>query len=344
MKLRRALLAFIVLAGFLVLFLGVTGVLSPKKQEPVLSKTGNEGGGRADTIDDFEIRGDAWLLKAEQARPKEGGGYELIKPSLELKQTVAAGEEHLTVQASEGMLQVEPAKHVQMSGGVHMEFVGAEKITLTTPSVEVEPDEATGRTADEVEMVVDSKEGRQHIWGKGAEYNSKQRLIVVRENIRMELSGAGSGIFPQAAAPAQPGQPAEAPVTKIACAGPVTADGFKRTADLKGDVHIQQGANTLRADHVEVQFAENSRAPERFVAEGGVTFNAAGADGSCDRLERSALEDQLLLDGRPAHVHRGPNEIEATRIELSGQKGVITVPVPGKLKLAAEPPRRASPP
>ncbi len=35
MKLRRALLAFVVLAGFLVLILGVTGVLSPKKQEPV---------------------------------------------------------------------------------------------------------------------------------------------------------------------------------------------------------------------------------------------------------------------------------------------------------------------
>ncbi|MGD1000733.1 MAG: LptA/OstA family protein [Candidatus Brocadiia bacterium] len=335
MKLRRALLAFIVLAGFLVLVLGVTGVLSPKRPEPVVSKTGNEGGRREDTIDDFEIKGDAWLLKADQARPKEGGGYELIKPSLELKQTVAAGEERLSVQASEGTLQMEPEKHVRMSGGVHMEFVGVEKITMTTPSVEVAPDEATGRTADEVEMVVDAKEGRQHIWGKGAEFISKQRLSVVSENIRMELSGAGSDIFPQAAT-AGKAAPAEAPVTKIECRGPATADGFKRTADLKGDVHIHQGENTLRADHVEVQFAENSRAPERFVAEGGVTFNAAGADGSCDRLERSALEDQLLLDGRPARVHRGPNEIEATRIELSGQKGVITVPVPGKLRLAAE--------
>jgi lipopolysaccharide transport protein LptA len=333
MKLRRTLLAFVVLAGFLVLLLGVTGVLSPRRQEPAASKTGNEGERKDDTIDDFEIKGDAWLLKADQARPKEGGGYELIKPSLELKQTVAAGEEHLTVQASEGTLQLEPQKHVQMSGGVHMEFIGAEKITLTTPSVEVEPDEATGRTADEIEMVVEAKEGRQHIWGKGAEFTSKQRLIVVRENIRMELSGAGSVIFPQAAAA---GEPAEAPVTKIECRGPATADGFKRTADLKGDVRVHQGESTLRADHVEVQFAENSRAPERFVADGAVTFKVSGADGSCDRLERSALEDQLLLDGQPARVHRGPDEIEAARIELSGEKGVITVPVPGKLKLAAE--------
>ncbi len=352
MKLRRALLAFVVLAGFLVLLLGVTGILSPKKQEPVVSKAGNEGGRGTETIDDFEIRGDAWLLEADQARPKEGGGYELVKPLLELKQTVAAGEEHLTVQASEGTLQVEPAKHVQMSGGVHMEFVGAEKITLTTPSVEVEPDEATGRTADEVEMIVEAQEGRQHIWGKGAEFISKQRLIVVSENVRMELSGAGSSTFPEAAAPAQAGKPATQPagkpaegqVTKIECRGPATADGFKRTADLKGDVHVRQGENTLRADHVEVQFAEHSRTPERFVAEGAVTFNAAGADGSCDRLERSALEDQLLLDGQPARVHRGPNEIEATRIELSGRDGVITVPVPGTLRLAAEEPGRPAEP
>ena len=152
----------------------------------------------------------------------------------------------------------------------------------------------------------------------------------------MELSGAGSGIFPQAT-PAAKAASAEGPVTKIECRGPATADGFKRTVDLKGDVHVRQGENTLRADHVEVQFAENSRAPERFVAEGAVTFKAADAEGSCDRLERSALEDQLLLDGQPARVHRGPNEIEAARIELSGQKGVIVVPVPGNLRLAAEP-------
>jgi lipopolysaccharide transport protein LptA len=335
MRLRRALLAFIVLAGFLVLALGVTGVLSPKRPEPVASKTGNEGGGpRLNTIDNFEIKGDTWLLKADEARPREGGGYELIKPSLELKRTGAVGEEHLTVHASEGTLQMEPEKRVRMSGGVHVEFSGEEKIALTTPSLEVEPDEAAGRTADEVEMVVDAKEGRQRLWGKGAEFNSKQRLIVVSENIRMELSGTGSGIFPQAAGP--PSGAAETPVTKVECRGPATADGFKRTVDLRGDVRIRQGENALNADHVEVQFAENSRAPEHFVAEGAVTFKASGADGACDRLVRSAAEDQLLLEGKPARVHRGVNEIEASRIELSGQKGVIVVPAPGNLKLAGE--------
>jgi lipopolysaccharide transport protein LptA len=101
-------------------------------------------------------------------------------------------------------------------------------------------------------------------------------------------------------------------------------------------VHVRQREDALRADRFEVQFAENSRTPERFVAEGAVTFTASGTDGACDRLARSAVEDQLLLEGKPARVHRGPNVIEATRIELSGKKGVIVVPVPGNLKLAAE--------
>jgi lipopolysaccharide transport protein LptA len=335
MRLRRALLGFVVLAGFLVLALGVTGVLSPKKPEPVAAKTGKEAGGpRLNTINNFEIRGDTWLLKADEARPKEGGGYELVKPSLEVKRTGAAGEEHLTVHASEGTLQMEPAKRVQMSGGVQIEFSGEEKVTLTAPSLEVEPDQDAGRTADEVEMVVEAKEGRQRLWGKGAEFSSKQRLIVVSENVRMELSGAGSGIFPQAAGP--PSGTAETPVTKIECRGPVAADGFKRTVDLRGEVRIRQGENALSADRVEVQFAEKSRAPEHFVAEGAVTFKASGADGACDRLVRSAAEDELLLDGKPARVRRGANEIEASRIELSGQKGVIVVPVPGNLGLAGE--------
>jgi lipopolysaccharide transport protein LptA len=345
MKLRRSLLAFVVLAGFLVLFLGVTGVLSPKKQEPVVSKTVGQGpADKGDIIEDFEIKADTWFLKADQARPREGGGMDLVKPSLEVKQAGASGEERLTVQASEGTLQLEPEKRVHMSGGVRIEFSGAEKIVLTTPSLEMEPDQAAGRTADEVEMVVDAKEGRQHIWGKGAEFTSKQRLIVISENIRMELSGGGSGLFPQAAG--SPGAPAaapaagatageEAPVTKIECRGPATADGFKRTVYLKGDVRMRQGENTMRADRLDVQFAENSRAPQRFVAEGAVTFEASGAEGACDRLARSAVEDQLLLEGNPARVHRGANEIEATRIELSG-RNVIVVPVAGSLKIAGE--------
>jgi lipopolysaccharide transport protein LptA len=352
MKLRRSLLAFVVLAGFLVLLLGVTGVLSPKKQEPVVSKTGGQGPARnEDIIEDFEIKADTWFLKADQARPKEGGGMNLVRPSLEVKQTGAGGEERLTVQASEGTLQTEPEKRVHMSGGVRIEFIGEEKIVLTTPSVELEPDQATGRTADEIEMVADAKEGRQHIRGKGAEFTSKQRLIVISENIRMELSGGGGGLFPQAAG--SPGAPAAAPalrssaaaageeepvtkpVTKIECRGPATADGFKRTVELKGDVRMQQGENTLRADRLEVQFAGNSRAPERFVAEGAVTFEASGAEGACDRLARSAVEDQLLLEGKPARVHRGANEIEAARIELSGQN-VIVVPVAGSLQIAGE--------
>ncbi len=349
MKLRRAFLAIVVLGGFLVLFLGVTGVFSPKKQEPSVPKSGSQVPARSeDTIEDFSISdpAGAWSLKAGQARPKEGGGYELIKPVLDVKQAGAAGEERLSVQASEGDVQSETAKLVRMSGGVRIEFVGAEKIVLTSPSVEVDLDQTTGRTADEVEMVVDAKEGRQHVWGKGADFNSKQRLIVISRNIRMELSGAGNGIFPQAAgspaeagkpgAPAQTGNPAEAPVTKIECRGPATADGFKRTVELLGDVRIHQGGNDLRADRVEVQFAEGSRTAERFAADGAVTFKTSGAEGACDHLERTAAEDQLLLEGKPARVHRGPDEIEATRIELSGQKGVIVAPVPGSLKLAAE--------
>ena len=283
----------------------------------------------------FPTRRSAWLLKADQARPKEGGGYELIKPSLEVKQAGAAGEERLTVQASKGELQSATENRVRMSGGVRIEFIGAEKVVLTAPSAEVELDQATGRTADEVEMVVDAKEGRQRIWGKGAEFISKQRRIVIFENIRMELSGAGSGIFPQAAGSPRDGGTAEA-VTKIECRGPATADGFKRTVELIGDVRVHQGENALRADRVEVQFAENSRTPERFAAEGAVTFKVSGADGACDRLAHNAVEDQFLLEGKPARVTRGANEIEATRIELSGQKGVIVVPVPGSLKLAAE--------
>ena len=361
MKLRRALLAFVVLAGFLVLILGVTGVLSSRKPAPVASKAGaaESTTSKENAIEQFEIKGDTWLLKADQARPKEDGSMELVKPVLEAKQVTATGEERLSVQASEGTLQLEPEKRVHMSGGVRVEFVGAERVVLTAPSVEVAPDQGTGRTPDDVEMVAESAEGRQRIWGKGAEFNSKQRQIVVSENIRMELTGAGSGIFPQAAGlpakagepaagaaapaeagkpsgPSPAGKPAEAPVTKIECRGPASADGFTRTAVLNGDVRVQQGENALRADRVEVQFGENNRTPERFAAEGAVTFKASGAEGECDRLARSAAEDQFLLEGKPARVRRGPNEIEATRIELSGQKGVIVVPVPGRLKLAGE--------
>jgi lipopolysaccharide transport protein LptA len=353
MKLRRALLAFVVLAGFLVLILGVTGVLSPKKPQPVASKAAAESPARKENvIDEFEIKGDTWRLKADQARPNEDGSLKLIKPVLEVTQSTAAGQERLAVQASEGALQLEPEKRVHMSGGVRVEFIGAERIVLTTPSVEVAPDQGTGRTPDEVEMVVDSAEGRQRLWGKGAEFNAKQRRIVVSENIRIELSGAAGGLFPLGAGlPAKAGEPAGSgtpnkpagtpssagkPVTKIVCRGPATADGFTRTAELNGDVRVQQGENTLRADRLETQFAENSRTPERFAAEGAVTFQASGAEGACDRLARSAAEDQFLLEGKPARVRRGPNEIEATRIELSGQKGVIVVPVPGRLKLAGE--------
>ena len=344
MKLRRTLLAVVVLAGFLVLFLGVTGVLSSKRQEPAASKAAGPNPARKeDTIDDFSISDPtgAWLLKADQARPREGGGYQLIKPSLEVKQTGAAGPERLTVQASEGTLQMEPEKSVRMSGGVRIEYAGAEQIVLTAPTLEVKPDQATGRTADEVEMVVDAKEGRQRIWGKGADIAVKQRRIVIFENIRMELSGAGGSIFPQPAGatgePSSAGKPAEAPVTKIECRGPATADGFTRTVELKGDVRVQQGESALRADRVEVQFAETGRTPERVAAEGAVTFKASGADGDCDSLTRSAAEDTLVLEGKPARVHRGVNEIEATRIELSGQN-VIEAPVPGSLslKLAGE--------
>jgi len=337
MKLRRTLLAFVVLAGFLVLILGVTGVLSTRRQELAVSKgSGTNPARMEDLIENFSISdpAGAWLLKADQARPREGGGYQLIKPSLEVKQTGAGGEERLTVQASEGTLQLEPEKSVRMSGGVRIEFAGAEKIVLTAPTLEVKPDQATGRTADEIEMVVDAQEGRQRIWGKGAEITAKQRRIVISENVRMELSGAGSSIFPQPAG--SPGEPAAAPVTKIECRGPATADGFKRTVELEGDVRVQQGENALRADHVEVQFAEKSRTPARVAAEGAVTFKASGAEGACDRLARSAAEDQLLLEGKPARVRRGVNEIEAARIEVSGQKGVIRVPVPGSLKLAGE--------
>jgi lipopolysaccharide transport protein LptA len=445
MKLRRTFLAVVVLAGFLVLLLGVTGVFSPKKQEPVVSGLASES---AATIHDFSIESDTWRLHADEARPMEGvlvaqvhadspaakaglrngdiitkiaghavktaeqlrnvvasmspgdkvsveivrdgkaqtmeavlgkrtaaatvegpgvavegmgvaaqdlkeGGYVLIKPSLEVKQAGASGgqagaggEERLTVQASEGATQSETGKRVRMSGGVRIEFAGAsggqagaEKIVLTTPSAEVDPEQATGRTADEVEMVVESKEGRQHLWGKGAEFVSKQRLIVVSENIRMELTGAGSGIFPLA--PATAGKPASKPgpageaVTKIECRGPATADGFNRTVELKGEVHVHQGEDHLRADRVEVQFAEGGRTPERFVADGAVTFKASGAEGACDRLAHSAAEDQLLLEGKPARVRRGASEIEATRIELSG-RNVIEAPVAGSLKLVGE--------
>jgi hypothetical protein len=66
----------------------------------------------------------------------------------------------------------------------------------------------------------------------------------------MELSGGGSGLFPQAVG--SPAAPVAAPMTKIECLGPATADGFKRTVDLKGDVRVQQGENKLRADHVEL--------------------------------------------------------------------------------------------
>ena len=137
---------------------------------------------------------------------------------------------------------------------------------LTTRSLEVEPDGGTGRTADEIELVVDAAEGRQQISGKGAEFVMKQRTVVVSENVRMEISGGGSSLLPRRRRVRRKARPQRRPRV-IECRGPATADWFKRTVELQGDVRVQQGENWLRSGRVEVQFAEKGRAPERFTAE-----------------------------------------------------------------------------
>ena len=347
MKIRRTIFAFVVLAGILVLFLGITGVLSPAKKKPAAPSDADKSGAPMQAvIKEFSTEGENWSLTAKEALLEAGsdkliaapGGEEpgtrLIGPVLEVKQPGSGGGQRLTVKADEGHTEKVPQRRIQMSGHVRVEFYGEEKAVLTTPSLEIEPDGGTGRTADDIELVAEAAEGRQHIWGKGAEFVMKQRTVVVSEKVRMEISGAGTSLLPRPGESAE--KPAAAPPTLIECRGPATADWFKRTVQLRGDVHIQQGEDWLRSARAEVQFAEKGRAPERFAAEQGVRFKVGPADGDCDLLVRRSVEDELLLEGRPAHVRRGVDEVEAAKIELSGRDGAIIVPGEGTLKLVQE--------
>jgi len=347
MKLRRTILALVVLAGILVLILGITGVLSPVKKKPAASSETDTGGAPMQAVvKDFSSEGENWKLSAKEARLEADtdslmtatgsaeGGMRLIGPVLEVKQPGSGGGQRLRVTADEGRTAKGPQRRIQMSGHVRVEFSGEENGLLTTRSLEVEPDEGTGRTADEIELVVDALEGPQRISGKGAEFVMKQRTVVVSENVHMEISGGGSSLLPRAGE--SDGKPVATPPTLIDCRGPATADWFKRTVELRSDVRVQQGENRLRSGRVEVQFAEKGRTPERFTAERDVTFKVGPADGDCDRLTRWSVEDELLLEGRPAHVRRGVNEVEAAKIELSGRDGAIIVPGEGTLKLVPE--------
>ena len=92
MKTRRTILALVVIVGFVVLLLGITGLLSPRRAQPAASKSGEGAAPKEDVIEEFQIKGDTWLLKAAEARPKEGGPIELVQPTLEVEQAAEVGQ------------------------------------------------------------------------------------------------------------------------------------------------------------------------------------------------------------------------------------------------------------
>lgn len=335
MNIRRTIFGGIVLGGMLIILLALLGVFSPRegrKQPLGTPPTAVAGEGVKITADKIEVPGENWTLKASRFESVEGRGVVLQEPAFEMKRPAAGGEQRLTVTADEGTSTSEQYKHVKMTGHVRAEFKGEDDAVLTTEAVELEPGEGTGHTASEVQVVVDTREGRQTLTGRGGEFIQKQRTVTLLEDIRMDLVGGG-GLFasPEIAPAKGASQPPAAP-TRITCKGPAHADGFRRTVELKNEVLIRQGENELRADRAEVTFAEKGRAPQRLVAEGNIRFKTAEATGRGDRLVRLPLEDQLLLEGNPAAIQQGASEIRAPKVELNGRQTGLLVPVAGDLK------------
>ena len=290
---------------------------------------GEDAGGRPavamkTVFESFSAKGRDWILTAERGRLDPERGIALEKPVLRVKREDAHGELRVEARADKGTFVRHPAQRIAMSGRVRVEVTGRQRVVLRTDSLDIDLDAAVGRTDGAVELSAITREGRQTLFGHGAEIRLKERITRITRDVRLEAHGAEAFL----GAPAAKGESPSAGVMEIRCNGPAVADGFKRTVMLESDVVITQGENALGAQRIEVRFGKEITSPERFTATGGVTFKVAGAEGQCKELVRTAADGRVVLKGTPARIC----EITASKIVLDAASEQIHVPVPGRLK------------
>jgi len=344
MKLRRLVTAVIVLGGVLLLALGLAGVFTPERPtSPPLPRGPDKAGASDDTgagipqpvIKSFRVEDDEgkWVLTGTRAEGGVGEGQEIRLENPALETRLPAGKEEdaerVSAGADLGVFIPEPERRVEMSGNVRVELVGRETVLLQADSLSVELDTEVLHTNGPLRLVSTTEEGRQTLSGRGARVVVKERSGTIFEDVRMELSGVAE-MFPSVEGESE--EVSAPAVTRITCRGPCVADEFKRSMVLDNDVVLRQGESELRAQRVEVFFPDKGRKPKRFVATGGVSFQGAGSEGRCDRLVHVAADRQIVLEGSPAVVSQGANEIKAERIELElAEARRVFVPGGGQL-------------
>jgi len=355
MKLRRLLLAGIVLGGILLVALGIAGVFSPDRPTTPASSTEAGSRGASDILDDddvepgqpvfedFRVEGESWVLTGTRAQIGEGGQIQLVDPELRGTRQTSEGPERINVHAKQGLyisgkLDSEDAvldekldRRVEMTGSVVVEFAGREEARLETETIVILHDAGIVRSDDRVSIRATSPDGRQFVSGVGLEMVRDQRMARLFRDVHMELSGA-SPILPTGSPSGE--SPGADDLTYIDCRGPVVIDGFKRSFLVEDDVKLKQGQTRLDARRVEVFFAPKGRDVDRVRAEGDVRFSGPDVTGNCESLLHIAGEEQVLFEGRPAVLSQGPNAINANRIEMDLADGRVFVPVPGQVKFS----------
>ena len=338
MKTRRAVLAGVIFIGLVVLVLGFTGVLAPREEPPESppAPDAEPGASKAEGFtaeaSGFRTEGENWILTAPKVRFEQERGAHLTSPELRIWREKAEGGERAEARADSGTYVEQPERRVSMTGNVYAKVVGEETLELFAEMIEVDPGSATGRADGPIRVVSTTEDGRQALTGRDADVDFKKRTIRIKRDIRLEIKGAGAFLSAEATKDKKP----PAVDTVVTCRGPVFADGFRRTAVLEGDVVVQQGENALRGQRVEIRFGEEAREPSRLLAEGDVTFTAAGAEGACDRLLRTAAEGRIVLEGNPVTLRQAASRIRAAKVVMDPTAGRVSVPVAGNLVFVQE--------
>jgi lipopolysaccharide transport protein LptA len=329
MKLRRAILASIVIGGFLLLILGVLGVFSrTPKPAPDTSSAERAVSDTAPLniqiwVAGFEMKGEGWSLNAAEARTSVSEDVDLKKPVLHFTRTRGEETEQIEISSDEGTYAKEPEQRISMSGNVKVTWQGPNEAVLTAESLEIKPEAGYGRSDGAVTLSVVLEEGPQKAGGKGVEILLEDRVVTIEKDVRLELTGRR--IFPEG------GEETTPPPILVTCDGPVRADGYRRSIEFKNKVTLQQGENLLQTGDLTVELAPDTPELERFVAEGDVRIQAQGAVGQAERLLRTALDDQIILEGHPAVIQQGGGRITAERLEMALADGAIIVPSEGAL-------------
>lgn len=351
MKRRRIIWAGVAAAGSVVIILAFAGVFAPERPKdpqperptdvlpPVDEKT-------IGVVKDFQASGPEWSLRAPEARENTDGTTALKDPTVTVIRPMDKGEQRIVAHAREGRMIRQPQEQRELSGGVTAEFSGVYSGTLKTPSLTVDPAIGTGHTPDRMELVLKSDHGPHTLIGEGVDLDLKQRTVKIARNVTVTIAAP---MFVISAEATRTSKSAKPPPIVITCDGPATADGFERAVRLQKAVVLRQGQDELHADRVNLFFAQtkSETAPrgddvdgelelERFEAEGNVRFKTSVVDGEGTRLVRTRVNDQVILDGKPAVVRRAGNRIEAERIDLDSAREQVEVPMKGALHIEQE--------